>query len=360
MDIKMFEKMLQDFKNLKPSTQKTRRQTFMTVSGYPHIENVASNVLSFLFNDTEEHGLGNLWIRSLLECIDYDEAKNVNNSWCNREVSTLKGNRIDLVIYSDTVVVTLENKLFSGVHNDLKDYSKTVKTSNKDNLIQIDVLLTLFDEHAIADKNSFKNVTYFQLFEKVRSNLGEYLDSADNTWLLYMKDFMYTIEGLVEGDDTNMDKEFARFLHDNNDEIVDFVYKLDAHKRELKKETEKICGLLELNDMLSGYKYSRFCYNTKWTAYSSICIDIVRPDKRILTVETFVDADGWHVTLFDRKGQTNGKNEIQQRLKDKKIPFDMPKYESDKTQVAWCEYGVDTSDVMEAIYKGVTIALQII
>lgn len=349
------------FKQLDIQPRKNKRQTFMTVTGYPHIENVASNVLAFFFNDTEEHGFENLWIRSLLECANYEYSSRIHNSWCNREVSTLKGNRIDIVIYSDSTIITVENKLFSIVHNDLKDYSKTVRQFAKaEELEQVDILLTLFDEHVVAEKNNFVNITYSQLFDRVRKNIGEYLERVDNTWLTYAKDFMFTIEGLLEKESINMDKEFARFLYDNSSNLTDLMYKLDFHKRELKKETEKICGLLELDAILKEHKYSVFCYNTKISVYSCVCIDIVRPDNRILTVETFVDIEGWHVTIFDRKGKESGKKEIQRRLKEKSITFEMTPYESEKMQVAWCEYGSDTTDILETIYAGVRIAIQIL
>lgn len=361
MKYEEFEKLLMAFKQVDIQPQKKRRQTFMTVSGYPHIENVASNVLAFFFNDTEEHGFENLWLKSLLECANYEDASNVHGSWCNREVSTIKGNRIDIVIYSDTTIITLENKLFSFVHNDLQDYSKTVKQIAKaEDLKQVDILLTLYDEQAVAEKKGFINITYSQLFECVRKNIGEYLDRVDNTWLLYAKDFMFTIDGLLEGESTNMDKEFARFLHDNYSDLNELMYKIDSHKKDLKKETEKISGLLQLNEILQNHRYSVFCYNSKNGVYSCICIDITRADKSILTVETFVDVEGWHVTLFDRKGKEAGKIEIQKRLNENQISFEMTPYESKKMQVACCKYGAETTEILEAIYKGVSVALQIL
>ena len=361
MKYEEMRELLETFKKLDNQTHKNRRQTFMTVSGYPHLENVASNVLAFFFNDTEEHGFENLWIKSLLECANCEEASKVHNSWCDREVATHNRNRIDMVVYSNCSIVTIENKLFSWVHNDLKDYSKTVRQLAKEqDLKQIDILLTLFKEDDVAEKNDYINVTYSQLFACVRKNIGEYLDKVDNTWLMYAKDFMFTIESLIEGESSNMDKEFARFIHDNYSNITELMHKLDIHNKELQRETKKIHGLLELNDILKDYRFETFPYNEKNNAYSCVCVDIERPDQRVLTVETFVDVEGWHVTLFDRKGKEAGKKDIQNNLKEKNIPFEITSNELMKMQVAWCEYGSDTKVILDAIYEGVRIALRIL
>ena len=54
-----FKRLLAVFNsNAKPA--KKQKRTFMSVSGYPHFENVASNILMFLLNDNEEHNLKNL------------------------------------------------------------------------------------------------------------------------------------------------------------------------------------------------------------------------------------------------------------------------------------------------------------
>ena len=57
---------------------------------------------------------------------------------------------------------------------------------------------------------------------------------------------------------------------------------------------------------------------------------------------------------------TPGKAEIQKRLKELGIPFKMTPFEQEKMQVAWCEYGSDTPDILTSIYEGVKIAVCIL
>ena len=50
------------------SDEPRRQKNYFEVAGFPHYENVASSILAFFFDTNEEHGLRDLWIRSLMEC----------------------------------------------------------------------------------------------------------------------------------------------------------------------------------------------------------------------------------------------------------------------------------------------------
>ena len=56
-----YKKLFEELRKIKSGP--ARRKTFMDISGYPHYENVVSNILSFYFDDSEEHGMKDLWFR---------------------------------------------------------------------------------------------------------------------------------------------------------------------------------------------------------------------------------------------------------------------------------------------------------
>ena len=56
MNLSNMEKFLKDAVYIYNRIPK-KEKTFMEVSGYPHYENVCSNILSFYFNPNEEHRL---------------------------------------------------------------------------------------------------------------------------------------------------------------------------------------------------------------------------------------------------------------------------------------------------------------
>ena len=105
-----------------------KEKTFMDISGYPHYENVSSNILAFYFNTQEEHNFKNLLTNSLIKVLQNKGiAIDLIDDDCVvevfREYTTIKKNRIDIVLQSNDLVIGIENKLDSSVYNDLIDYA---------------------------------------------------------------------------------------------------------------------------------------------------------------------------------------------------------------------------------------------
>ena len=63
-----FENLLSVLKKAGDIEIESRVKTFFDVTGFPHYENVISNILAFFFDTNEEHGFKDLWLKSLFEC----------------------------------------------------------------------------------------------------------------------------------------------------------------------------------------------------------------------------------------------------------------------------------------------------
>ena len=68
MDFKKLEDFLKEIQIIY-SKLPVKEKTFMEVSGYPHYENVCSNILSFYLNPKEEHKLDDIVVKSLIKTI---------------------------------------------------------------------------------------------------------------------------------------------------------------------------------------------------------------------------------------------------------------------------------------------------
>jgi PD-(D/E)XK nuclease superfamily len=103
----------------------SRPQTFMEIGGYPHYENVCSNFLAFFFDPEGPHGLGSLFLDALVGAVGVEGVEEGlgGNVSVEREVFTGAGNRIDLLIKSDSHAVLIENKIFAAVANPFEDYA---------------------------------------------------------------------------------------------------------------------------------------------------------------------------------------------------------------------------------------------
>ncbi len=112
----LFHQLLDAFKSL-PS--RIKDPTFMEIAGYPHHENVCSNILKFYLQPDASHGLSDLCLKALLSLASVYEPQ--SNVTVEREVTTKTGKRIDLLIQSDTHLIAIENKIYHSAVNPFQD-----------------------------------------------------------------------------------------------------------------------------------------------------------------------------------------------------------------------------------------------
>lgn len=318
MGVVQAKRILEEFKKivLKPK----RKETFMTISGYPHYENVVSNILKFFFEDNE-HGMKNLWVRSLLETVpgfaNVDFQDIVVES-VYREYLTDTQKRIDLVVVCDRYIIAIENKIYATLTNDLQDYADTISRLNQslgNGKVEINIVLSLNAVGAFKNLSNIQNlcnITYDMLFNKIKENIGAYMLDANNDWLIKMKDFIYTIEGLKGG--VFMDKKFAMFLYDNRNDVYEMLNAIDAYFKGIKGEVKGLKNALIADE---GYKNFTAvaktnnvdvvaeCFNAdyeKQRLYACVYVDVIKSKEKVLTVETYIDGKGWHVVLWIRHG----------------------------------------------------------
>lgn len=207
------------------------RTTFLEIVQMPHYEVIISRIYRFYLTDHAEHGLKDLFLRSLIQLVNESRENRKHTQtpffatfpkeWAVEiEVSTKKGNRIDIWIdwleedVRRTIVV--ENKIFHFLRNDLEDYFNTPEGRQDD---KIGILLTL--GHQNPNHEHFINITHEQLLDRIRQNWGNYMQEADDRHLLFLKDFMFNITKLIK----NLEKmhDFIEYYVDNRSQIEAIV-----------------------------------------------------------------------------------------------------------------------------------------
>lgn len=123
--------------------QSKRHISIFEVCGYPHYENVCSNVLAFYLHPDKEHGLGCLLLSSLLKLAGQVIESKIRTIKVEREHPTISGGRLDLLVLSDAHAIRIENKIFHHLHNDLIDYKNTIDQIAGDQLIPVRIVLML-------------------------------------------------------------------------------------------------------------------------------------------------------------------------------------------------------------------------
>ena len=219
-DEEKLDKLLKDASALSVKIP-AKEKTFMDISGYPHYENVSSNILSFYFNPNEEHDLGNLVINAFLETIKSKgyNIDDIDTSYFDifREYTTINGNRLDILLMNNDVVIGIENKIHASLYNDLSDYSKTIDNLKGNKTFKI--VLSLYNNDKNVHNTDFINITYKDFFDRLKLSLENCKDEK-NKWYIFLQEFIKNLEG-YKGD-MEMEKEIIEWMKQHQDEINEF------------------------------------------------------------------------------------------------------------------------------------------
>ena len=214
MNTKTYLSLLKRYKDM-PNCEK--ETTFLEIAGYPHYELVCNNILQFYFQPTNEHGLKDLFIKTLLSMIEEANYQDIDfyKVDVHRDWMTPKGNCLDLLIHTSHYVIGIENKLFYHLEDDVGEYSHLVDGLCKRNARKsVKVIFSLHNQiPETIPGNGFVYITYETFFCKIMDSLPSYPD-ANQKHLIYLRDFIKTIQKI--NTNTTMDnKELLSFFKTN-------------------------------------------------------------------------------------------------------------------------------------------------
>ena len=286
-DINKWQKVLDEFLNL-PKIELNR--TFMQISGYPHYENVCSNLLAFFFDPENEHGLNDLCYKALLECVmdsgDIQEATVID---VEREVNC-DGKRLDLVLESEQYVIGIENKIWHTLENPLDVYTEMLKKKNgNDKKTVIKIVLGVRREILSAD-SGWESVTYADFFEKLKPLLGYYSINAHSKYLIYLNDFIKTIEDLQEN--SMIDETQAKFFKENYHAITELNNSCKDYQKTLNIRVNSLLAGLEIPKNDGKVKTQICCKDL-------LVIDFLFSNTSIV-IDTIIRPDNWRTRIWAR------------------------------------------------------------
>lgn len=181
MNIQTYSELITQFKSF--SALQDVEQTFLEITGYPYFENVASNILEFFFDPEREHGLDTLFIEAILDTISQEWVLgDLENVSVEREAVTQSNYRLDLIIFTETFVIGIENKLFAAVDNDFSIYKRHLEYKLGDRRL-ISILLSLFPVRPSPSLHGFIPITYDDFFIRLLPRIGQPLLSANHKYI---------------------------------------------------------------------------------------------------------------------------------------------------------------------------------
>jgi len=271
-DIKEFEQLLERFQQL-PKTE-PNPETILEISDFPHSEIAISNILAFFLDPNEQHGFNGLVLESLLESAGGAElsAGDFRSVKVSREDRTDSNKSIDLVIVSDSFVVGIENKIYASVYNPFAEYNKRLERIADGRHITR-ILLTLRPE---SDHVGFKSVTYDNFFSVLQQHLGRAISHANTRWLVFLIDFMNTIQNLKEG---HVTPELLQFFQKNEESLHDLYLAIPQLTGHLESKAKPVWDSIKAFRLPNGF--------TKWRRGDQSAY----PDRKHFAYSIWVEAD---------------------------------------------------------------------
>ena len=275
-----------------------RRTTFMEVAGVEHREVTISRVLAFFMESEAEHGLGDLWMRSLLAAAAETDERfspevfQTSPTRCSTEVVTAnvkRDLRIDIVAETPEIVLGIENKLGASLYNDLAAYAGHL-SDMAGNRVPFLLTLTLHDEKPATSEwvarceecgVALCNVTYEALFTHVKEGIGDVLLTTDREWLGNMRDFMRTIENLGDAK-MQFDTELFAFMVENGPEIELLKQKMEEVAKATKAQGVRLQLALADDPEIAGMglEKPKVWSPDKYYLWCSTYFNLALPGKR--------------------------------------------------------------------------------
>lgn len=258
-----FLNLLLDFQAL-PRIRRAR--TFMEISGYPHYENVCSNILEFYFNPEEEHGMETLLLTAFFKMakercgVNFTEPlipKKVN---VTREHAAEDQKRLDLMIDAATFTIGIENKIYHWEANDFENYARVIDRLGSNKTVVKAVLCLRTHPGEAPPKGGFIRYTYADLWKHVRDLLGHHLPDASPKWTTYLTDFMTTTARLAG--ETPDEKEVTDFFMKNHDLIEQLVEDRQQLLNRIANRIRNLEGVIKSMPELAKNILSRGIYET--------------------------------------------------------------------------------------------------
>ena len=305
-----------------------RERSMIEIGGCRNDENVNSDYLAFFLREDEEHNLGRLFFDALLEVLEFKIDDYQGSYEVEREFSTSKKNRIDIVIQSKDKnwAIIIENKIYHYLKNDLQDYWDSVNVENKKG-----VILSLKKEHE-KYHNLFTNITHKELIDEVKKNLGQNFLAINPKYLPFLQDFILNVENYYYYGRIEVQNAYHQRIM--------YFYKHQEKRKEVVKDIDSV-----FNRQIENIKFTTDgTKNTDYWLYydknKNFQIYYNREDilgeKRLLYIRLSIKKD-----LFEK---IKGKIEfIKEEFKDKKIEIvvgEKTKEDAGLTQIFTAKYTI--------------------
>jgi hypothetical protein len=287
-----------------------REPTFMEIAGYPHFENVCSNILAFYLQPINNHGFGTLFLEVLATLIDEEIVIDGQNVEVRREELTKKGNRIDLVIKSDNYIFGIENKIYAAPYNPFDDYAEHLELLSDGHKVS-KILLSLRSVQPSPQLHGFYPISYEIFLQKVLANIGSCFMTAHEPHITFLRDFIQTLQNLQEV--TAMDLQRLEYFQKNQQHISTLLNEVDGLRKDMRKKVNQLKAAVTFEDI---YPIQSGLWRSSKDLIDVIWYTVKIDDTLWIQFDVYLTPTGWKIHFWNRKGS---KKQVEQWLQNQGI-----------------------------------------
>jgi len=273
---------------------KSSNPTLIEIAGFPHYENVCSNILAYYFETQNPHGLSNLLLKSLVDCLSDIELYEIFETVdVRREEPTANRKRLDIIIETEDLVIGIENKIYAALYNDLDNYSAHLNKvyASKKNILK--VVLSLSSTFSGVHPSGFVNITYHTFIQSIKKNIGSYVINGDSKAIIFLLDFMNTIENLTKPE--TMNTETLEFFNNNQEAINNLLEERNKLQQYIANKVNQLKGLISPQPSSV----------TQWIYKKHDLVHDFYFDEVVIAVDCVFDFGGIQIMVWVRRGNVD-------------------------------------------------------
>lgn len=282
--------------------QEKREWSFLETIKVAQRETIMANLLAYYFKPQEEHGLGDLFIQSLLSCYFADSAKpgsqfvfpepeklNLGAAGVQTEVITTDNKRIDILISSRQFVMAIEFKINHVLDNPLDEYVDYVQKEfpevpegNRWYIILTPTRQQPQGQATTGKAGLFRQIMLSHFIGRVAETVkeGNWLADKTSPQYHYFHDLIKTINNRRR--EIDMLENYQKILAEN----PDFSKNLEGFYADLqtisKMVEEKLAGLQKV---LNGYSLLKSSENKLYS--------VIEKKRGEAAVKVRLSLEGW-------------------------------------------------------------------
>jgi hypothetical protein len=227
-----------------------KQPTYLEICKYPRrrFEEICSRLLCFYLAPNKEHRFGELFLRSLFKLLSPEKEFHFRSDKIHViSEENAEGKRLDILVYSDTFVIGIENKITAGLYNTLEAYKNRIQLYGSDNIYRVVLSLRKLSSKtdlAFIETNGFTNLTYNQYFNQIKQNLPAFEGTCNEKYLHHLNDFIETLENMTANNILN--EELSDYFFDNAERIDNLITLYNQfNNKTTSRQTERIAELKE-------------------------------------------------------------------------------------------------------------------